>query len=112
MNVLATRRSRLAFGVTMGTAAQLASIGLLLTASWLIVRAAQHPPVLYLMVAIVGVRFFGIARSVLRYVERLYTHDVALGDAVEQRVAAYRELDRVAPAGLGDLRYTAIGFMR
>lgn len=99
-----SRRTRLSFGVAMGVAAQLAAIGLLLAAAWLIVRAAQQPPVLYLMVAIVSVRFFGIARSVLRYVERLATHDVALADAVEQRVQTYVDLDRVAPAGLGDLR--------
>lgn len=98
------RRSRLAFGVTMGVLAQLASVGLLLAAAWLIVRAAEQPPVLYLMVAIVSVRFFGIARSVLRYAERLATHDVAFADAVEQRVATYVDLDRVAPAGIGDLR--------
>lgn len=98
------RRTRLAFGVGMGVLAQLAAVGLLLAAAWLIVRAAEQPPVLYLMVAIVSVRFFGIARSVLRYFERLATHDVALADAVEQRVATYVDLDRVAPAGLGDLR--------
>lgn len=99
-----SRRTRLAFGVAMGVAAQLAAVGLLLASAWLIVRAAEQPPVLYLMVAIVSVRFFGMSRSVLRYVERLATHDVALADAVEQRVATYVDLDRAAPAGLGDLR--------
>jgi len=104
MSTTHPRRTRLAFGVTMGVLAQLSSVGLLLAAAWLIVRAAEMPPVLYLMVAIVAVRFFGIARSVLRYAERLATHDVALADAVEQRVATYVDLDRVAPAGIGDLR--------
>lgn len=99
-----SRRTRLGFGLATGVAAQLAAVGLLLASAWLIVRAAEQPPVLYLMVAIVSVRFFGISRSVLRYVERLATHDVALADAVEQRVATYTDLDRVAPAGLGDLR--------
>ncbi|MGO1544732.1 MAG: thiol reductant ABC exporter subunit CydC [Gulosibacter sp.] len=42
---------------------------------WLIVRAAEQPPILLLMVAIVGVRFFGIGRSLLRYLERLQVHD-------------------------------------
>ncbi|MTB87187.1 thiol reductant ABC exporter subunit CydC [Aeromicrobium senzhongii] len=98
------RRARLAYGVTMGVAAQLAAVGLLLASAWLIVRAAEQPPVLYLMVAIVSVRFFGISRSVLRYLERLATHDVALADAVEQRVTTYVALDRAAPAGLGGLR--------
>lgn len=104
MSRVYSRRTRLTFGVVMGISAQLAAIGLLLASAWLIVRAAEHPPVLYLMVAIVSVRFFGISRSVLRYVERLATHDVALADAVEQRVRTYVDLDRIAPAGLGDLR--------
>ncbi|HPU14335.1 MAG TPA: thiol reductant ABC exporter subunit CydC [Aeromicrobium sp.] len=99
-----SRKTRLGFGLAMGISAQLAAIGLLLTGAWLIVRAAEQPPVLYLMVAIVAVRFFGISRSVLRYVERLATHDVALADAVEERVSTYVDVDRVAPVGLGDLR--------
>src|SRR5690606_31338235 len=97
-------RMKLLGGVTLGVAARASSVGLLLAAAWLIVRAAQQPPVLYLMVAIVAVRFFGISRSVFRYGERLVTHDVALAEAVERRVTTYVELDRVAPAGLGDLR--------
>lgn len=96
---MSSRRLRLIGGVALGVAAQLSSIGLLLAAAWLIVRAAEHPPVLYLMVAIVAVRFFGISRSVLRYLERLVTHDVAFSDGVEQRIATYKELDRTAPLG-------------
>ena len=91
-------------GVALGILAQVSSIGLLLAAAWLIVRAAQHPPVLYLMLAIVSVRFFGISRSVFRYGERLFTHDVALADAVGQRVSTYRDLDRIAPTGLDSWR--------
>lgn len=90
---------RLAAGVVLGIAAQLSSIGLLLTSAWLIVRAAEHPPVLYLMVAIVSVRFFGVGRAVFHYAERLLTHDVALAGTVEERVRAYRQLNRVAPFG-------------
>ncbi|MEO6606529.1 MAG: thiol reductant ABC exporter subunit CydC [Aeromicrobium sp.] len=93
-------RSRLVAGATLGIAAQLSSIGLLLTSAWLIVRAAQHPPVMYLMVAIVAVRFFGVGRAVFHYGERLFTHDAALAATTEQRVNTYRELDRVAPFGL------------
>ena len=55
---------RLALAVLAGVGAAASSIGLMATAAWLISRAAQHPPVLYLMVAIVAVRFFGVARAV------------------------------------------------
>lgn len=91
---------KLAFGRTLGVLSQLAGIGLLLTSAWLIVRAAQQPPVLYLMVAVVSVRFFGLARAALRYVERLLTHDAAFAVVTEARVAVHHELDRVAPAGM------------
>jgi ATP-binding cassette subfamily C protein CydC len=98
---------RLAWGRTFGVLSQLAAVALLLVSAWLIVRAAEQPPVMYLMVAIVGVRFFGLSRAALRYVERLLTHDVALAHVTDARVAAYRDLDRVAPSGLpvrrGDL---------
>jgi ATP-binding cassette subfamily C protein CydCD len=52
-------------------------MGLALTAvsAWLIVRASQQPAIMYLLVAIVGVRFFGIGRAVARYAERLASHD-------------------------------------
>ena len=58
--------NRLMIGRAIGVLSQLSSIALLLTSSWLIVRAAEQPPVLYLMVAIVSVRFFGLARAALR----------------------------------------------
>lgn len=56
----------------LGSAA--AAVALAALSGWLIVRAAEQPPILYLLAAIVGVRFFGVARSALRYAERLATH--------------------------------------
>lgn len=97
-------RRRLALGTLLGALSQLAAIGLLLVSAWLISRAAEQPPVMYLMVAIVGVRFFGIARAALRYGERLLTHDAAFELATRQRLAVYDDLDRLAPGGLGDTR--------
>ncbi|MGJ9422808.1 thiol reductant ABC exporter subunit CydC [Aeromicrobium sp. CF3.5] len=96
--------SRLGWGRALGVLSQLAGIGLLLVSSWLIVRAAEQPPVLYLMVAVVSVRFFGLARAALRYAERLLTHDAAFATLTDARVAVHGELDRVAPAGLGRRR--------
>lgn len=91
-------RSRLGLGATLGVAAQLSSLGLLLTSGWLVVRAAEQPPVLYLIVAITSVRMFGVARAALRYAERLLTHDAALARGVDHRVRAYRALARTMPA--------------
>ena len=91
---------RLALAVGAGIAAAGAGIGLMATSAWLISRAATHPPVLHLMVAIVSVRAFGLSRGVFRYAERLYGHDAALRVLTDLRVDGYRRLARLAPAGL------------
>ena len=95
---VASPRGRLGLGASLGVAAQLSSLGLLLTSGWLVVRAAEQPPVLYLIVAITSVRMFGVARAALRYAERLLTHDAALARGIGDRVRAYRALARTMPA--------------
>ncbi|RZU54601.1 ATP-binding cassette subfamily C protein CydC [Krasilnikovia cinnamomea] len=95
---------RLTVAVLAGVAAAGAGVGLMATAAWLISRAALHPPVLHLMVAIVAVRAFGISRGVLRYAERLIGHDAALRVLGALRVRLYTRLERLAPAGLAEYR--------
>lgn len=63
--------------VLLGVAATGMGLALTAVSAWLIVRAAEQPAVMYLLVAIVGVRFFGLGRAVARYAERLVTHRVA-----------------------------------
>lgn len=87
-----------------GAAAAASSVGLLATSAWLISRAAQQPPVLYLMVAAAAVQAFGLGRAVFRYAERLAGHDAALRILARTRVACYSRLDRLAPAGLAAFR--------
>lgn len=91
---------RLLAATGLGAAALACAIGLLATSAWLISRAAQHPPVLYLMVAIVAVRAFGLGRGVLRYAERLVSHDAALRVLARARVAVYDRLVTLTPGGL------------
>jgi len=91
---------RLLAGWSLGLLAQLSAIGLLLTSAWLISRAAEQPPVLYLMVAIVSVRAFAVARSALHYCERLLTHDAAFRLMNDHRLALYVQLDEASPVGL------------
>jgi thiol reductant ABC exporter CydC subunit len=100
-------RARLARSVALAAAAAAAAIALLGTSGYLISRAAQRPQVLALMGAIVGVRAFAITRAVARYGERLSAHDLALRQLARMRVAFYRALWPLVPAGLarrgGDL---------
>jgi ATP-binding cassette subfamily C protein CydCD len=56
--------------------------------------------VLYLMVAVTATRAFGIGRAVFRYGERLVSHDAVLRMLADTRVAVFRRLERLAPAGL------------
>ena len=95
---------RLALAVLAGVAAAGAAIGLTATSAWLISRAAERPPVLYLMLAITGVRAFGVSRGALRYAERLAAHDAAFRVLGRLRSAAYARLERLAPAGLAEYR--------
>jgi thiol reductant ABC exporter CydC subunit len=95
---------RMALAVLAGVAAAGAAIGLTATSAWLISRAAQQPPVLYLMVAITAVRAFGISRGALRYGERLASHDAAFRVLSRLRGRAYSRLERLAPAGLAEFR--------
>lgn len=98
------RRGRLALALLLGSLALGSAVGLMATSGWLISRASQQPPVLYLMVAVTATRTFGIGRAVFRYAERLVSHDAVLRMLADTRVAVYRRLERLAPAGLRTAR--------
>ena len=91
-------RWRFALATVVGAAATLFAITLLGVSGWLIVRAAEETAIMYLMVAIVGVRFFGIGRAVLRYCERLLTHDASLGAVTTLRLRLWSGLAARGPA--------------
>ena len=74
-------------GGLLGGAATASGIALTATSGWLIVRASTEPIILTLLVAIVAVRTFGIARPFFRYLERLVSHDAALDDLAVRRTA-------------------------
>jgi ATP-binding cassette, subfamily C, bacterial CydC len=93
-------RRRLVLAVVLGALTILFGAGLMATAGYLISRAAERPAILSLTVAIVAVRFFGLGRPVLRYCDRLVSHDVALRALGRSRVHAYERLEPLAPAQL------------
>ncbi len=98
-------RRRVAASVALGALTILFGVGLMATSGYLISRAAEQPAVLSLTVAIVGVRFFGLGRPVLRYLERLTSHDVALRALARARERVYGRLERLSPAQLDDRRH-------
>ena len=80
------------------------NVGLMGTSAFLISAAALHPELGTLQVAIVGVRFFGIARGVFRYAERLASHNVTFQLLAHLRAWFYRALEPLAPARLMQYR--------
>lgn len=89
-----------ALAVTLGAGAVAASMALLSVSGYLISEAALMPPILTLTVAIVGVRFFSVARALLRYGERLASHTEALRVLGAVRTRFIARLVPLVPAGL------------
>ncbi|NYF17678.1 ATP-binding cassette subfamily C protein CydC [Microbacterium sp. AK009] len=95
---------RLVPTVLTGLAAEASAVALLAVSAWLIVRASEQPAVLYLSLAVVGVRFFALSRASARYLERVFGHDAALGQLVQTRTDLVRRLVPLAPDGLSRTR--------
>jgi ATP-binding cassette subfamily C protein CydCD len=85
-------RGSSARAVLAGSLASGAGIALTAVSGWLIVRAAEMPPVLTLLVATAGVRFFGLLRALLRWTERMTAHDAALRLAATTRARVWAAL--------------------
>jgi len=98
------RRRGLALPTLVGGLASASGVALTATAGWLIVQASHRPAILTLLVAIVSVRTFGLARPALRYVERLRSHDVVLRMLAERRVEVYDAVVPLTPGALGRRR--------
>lgn len=98
------RRGQLALALLLGSLAVGSAVGLMAVSGWLISRASEEPPVMYLMMAVTATRAFGIGRAVFRYAERLVSHDAVLKLLASLRVAVYQGLERIAPAGLRTTR--------
>lgn len=87
-------------GNTWGVLADACVVGLLGLSMWLIVSAAEQPPILHLTFAIVGVRALAIGRAALRYVHRLSTHDAALAQLAPLRAETFQALVPRVPGAL------------
>lgn len=103
-------RKWLALAVFLAFCASAASVALMSVSAWLLTFAALLVPVLFLEAPSVAVRFFGISRGVLRYVERLTGHNIALRLQSALRLETYSRLARTTLLGRrrGDLLTTVI----
>ncbi|GAC1619357.1 MAG: thiol reductant ABC exporter subunit CydC [Ktedonobacteraceae bacterium] len=97
-------RTEMALSALIGVATVLCGIGLAATSAFLISQAALHPSEAALSIAIVSVRFFGIARGAFRYLERLVSHRAAFRLLADMRVWFYKALVPLVPARLMTLK--------
>ncbi|MDQ0617972.1 thiol reductant ABC exporter subunit CydD [Arthrobacter globiformis] len=94
--LLAPVRGRFAASGIVGALAALFAVALSGLSGWLILRASEQPPIMYLLTAIVGVRFFGIGRAVLRYCERLLLHEAVFASLTKLRGRLWASLSQRA----------------
>ncbi len=93
-------RPRAAASLTLGALVVLMGVGLTVTSNVLIARAGFHPGLETLALLIVGVRFFGISRAAVRYLERLVSHDLTFRALEELRVRLFTRLEQRPSASL------------
>ena len=103
----------IALAVLLGFATIASGVGLMATSAWIIASAALGPSIAVLQMAILGVRFFGIARGGFRYLERLVSHQITFRLLARLRIWFYQAIEPLAPAGLegyrsGDLLARAV----
>jgi ATP-binding cassette, subfamily C, bacterial CydC len=94
----------MALSAALGVLAVGFGVGLMTAAGYLISRAAELPPILSLTVTIVAVRFFGLARPIARYLDRVVSHDVALSALGRIRARFYERIEPLAPGQLDGYR--------
>ena len=104
ISMLDVSRPGFALSVLLGVTALGSAIALGGTAAWLIARASQQPPVLYLTVAATSVRLFGVSRALARYLSRLASHRVALDGMDSLRANLYDRLCHQSEASLSGIR--------
>lgn len=92
---------KFAIALTWGVLSASAAVALLTVSGWLIVSAAIVNSLIYLNVAIVGVRFFATSRAVFRYLERISGHDAAFSQLARSRADIVRRITPLSPGGLG-----------
>lgn len=87
-------RKILALALVLGCCTVLFAAGLMFTSGWLIAGSAEMPySVLMLGTPLLCVRVFGVGKPVLRYCERLASHDWVLRFTSNLRKQLYRSFD-------------------
>ncbi len=86
------------FGILVAVLEALSAIALIATSAFLISRASEQPPILYLMMAVVGVRALSLGRAFFRYVQRLVLHDATFTHLASIRPLVFEKYAALAPS--------------
>ncbi len=97
MKFLQSHLTAAGISIILTSAALLFGVGLIGTSAYLISYAALMPSIAVLQVAIVGVRFFGLAKSGFRYLERLASHSVNFKMLTQLRSWLFRQISNRFP---------------
>lgn len=98
--MIVRRQKGYALAVFIAVLQGISAVALLASSAWLISRAAQQPPVLYLSIAVVGVRAFAIGRAFFRYLERLVSHDSVFRGLGRLRTQLVEKITPFIPAAI------------
>jgi ATP-binding cassette subfamily C protein CydC len=110
--VLGRRRRRLLLGALLMLATVLSAVGLLALSGWFITAtavtaalwAAGTRVMLDVYVPGAGIRSFALARTLFRYLERLFNHDTVLRLLADLRGGMFAALTRLDPTTLSRFR--------
>lgn len=100
MKLLRNYRLHFALALFLAAATVITGIGLMISSGYLISRAAQRPMIVDLFMITAAVRFFGISRAVVRYFDRLVSHDLTFKILLYMRSKVYRSIDSMSMAWL------------
>lgn len=100
-NIMKNRKKAIALCAFLGALSILANVALLAASALLISRSALATSIMELFVLVAGVRFFGIFRALVRYLERLLSHSITLKLLAQLRVEFYRLICPLVPGALG-----------
>lgn len=91
-------------GLAAAALEAISAVALLATSAYLISRASEQPPILYLMMAVVGVRAFALGRAAFRYLQRLMLHDAVFTHLAKLRPVLFERLVQLSPTGFSGAR--------
>jgi ATP-binding cassette subfamily C protein CydC len=100
LNIGTPRDSGFKLGMALTLLQGASAVGLMAASAWLISRAAEHPPVMFLNIAVVLVRGLALGRAFFRYTERIALHNSAFKMQTGLRKALYKKIVPLAPVGL------------